>query len=291
MANRAKQSAVAGGSPERAVNLPRDELLRGSGDPPRFSAVIDLAEEVLRTWQQGWTEFLDAPMQQEVLSRLGGLSELRWQRHGGHPGAERCRLLCQRSDQADVEQEDVEQADVEQESLSIPVQGLLVEGNFLFDPLSPEDLRQALQEMGASPGELGDLWVRGDRGGQGLCSPECSQALNRSIGAVRDVPIRCEAMTIGQLQLPAQRIARVFASVEASCRLDAIASAGFGISRAKVVAQIKSGRLRMNWGAIRQASRELAVGDSLQLQDRGTIEVLSLSRTKRDRWRVEMRRS
>ncbi len=268
------------------MNLPRNELLRGSGDPPRFSAVIDLAEQVLRTWQQGWTEFLDAPIQQEVLTRLGGLSELRWQRHGGHPGAERCRLLCQRSDQEDVDQEDVDQ-----ESLSIPVQGLLVEGNFLFDPLRPEDLRQALQEMGASPGELGDLWVRGDRGGQGLCSLECAQALNGSIGAVRDVPIRCEAVTIDQLQLPAQRIARVFASVEASCRLDAIASAGFGISRAKVLAQIKSGRLRMNWGAIRQASRELAVGDSLQLQDRGTVEVLSVSRTKRDRWRVEMRRS
>ncbi len=268
------------------MNLPRNELLRGSGDPPRFSAVIDLAEQVLRTWQQGWTEFLDAPIQQEVLTRLGGLSELRWQRHGGHPGAERCRLLCQRSDKEDVDQEDVDQ-----ESLSIPVQGLLVEGNFLFDPLRPEDLRQALQEMGASPGELGDLWVRGDRGGQGLCSLECAQALNGSIGAVRDVPIRCEAVTIDQLQLPAQRIARVFASVEASCRLDAIASAGFGISRAKVLAQIKSGRLRMNWGAIRQASRELAVGDSLQLQDRGTVEVLSVSLTKRDRWRVEMRRS
>ena len=98
-------------------------------------------------------------------------------------------------------------------------------------------------------------------------------------------------MAIDQLQLPAQRVARVFTSVEASCRLDAIASAGFGISRAKVVAQIKAGRLRMNWGSIRQASRELTVGDSLQLLDRGTVEVLSLARTKRDRWRVEMRRS
>ena len=243
--------------------------------------VIALAEDVLRTWQQGWTEFLEAPMQHEVLTRLGGLSDLHWHRHGGHPGAERCRLLCQRSDQADIDQE----------SLAVPVRGLLVEGNFLFDPLRPEDLRQALESMGASPGELGDLWVRGDRGGQGLCTPECAEKLNGGIGAVRDVPIRCEAVTIDRLQLPAQRVARVFASVEASCRLDAIASAGFGMSRAKVVAQIKSGRLRMNWGAIRQASRELAVGDSLQLQDRGTVEVLSLSRTKRDRWRVEMRRS
>ena len=267
------------------MKLPRDELLQGSRDPRQLALLVDLAEQVLRTWEPAWSDFLDAPMQEEALARLGSLSELRWLRHGGYPGAERCRLLCQRSDQ------DAPDEALLQPGLHVPVQGLLIEGNFLFDPLRPEDLRLALQEMGASACDLGDLWVRGDRGGQGLCTPQCAQALDGGIGAVRDVPIRCEAMAVDQLQLPAQRLAKVFASVEASCRLAAIASAGFGISRGKVVAQIKAGRLRMNWEAIRQASRELAVGDCLQLQDRGTVEVLSLTRTKRDRWRVQMRRS
>ena len=54
---------------------------------------------------------------------------------------------------------------------------------------------------------------------------------------------------------------------------------------------VKAGRLRLNWGTVRQASRELVVGDRLQLQDRGSVEVLSLTRTKRERWRVELRRS
>mgnify|MGYP003312226758 CR=1 FL=1 len=36
---------------------------------------------------------------------------------------------------------------------------------------------------------------------------------------------------------------------------------------------------------------ELVVGDRLQLQDRGSVEVLSLTRTKRERWRGELRRS
>ena len=79
-------------------------------------------------------------------------------------------------------------------------------------------------------------------------------------------------------------------SVEASCRLDAIASAGFGLSRSKVTREIKEGRLRLNWGAIRQASRDVKVGDQLQLQDRGSVEVLNLTLTKRERWRVEMMR-
>ena len=90
---------------------------------------------------------------------------------------------------------------------------------------------------------------------------------------------------------PVQRSIRTLKTVEASCRLDAIASAGFGLSRAKIVTHVKAGRLRLNWGNVRQASRELVVGDRLQLQDRGSVEVLSLTRTKRERWRVELRRS
>jgi len=49
--------------------------------------------------------------------------------------------------------------------------------------------------------------------------------------------------------------------------------------------------LRHNWQTIRLASRELVVGDRLQLQDRGMIEVLSLTLTKRERWRVELKRT
>ena len=88
-----------------------------------------------------------------------------------------------------------------------------------------------------------------------------------------------------QLQLPVQRAVRMMQTVEASCRLDAIASAGFGLSRAKIVDHVKQGRLRLNWKNVRQPSRELTVGDRLHLQDRGSLEVTALNRTKRDRWR------
>ena len=133
--------------------------------------------------------------------------------------------------------------------------------------------------------------MRGDRGGQGICTPSAAEALHGRLGAVREVEIRCESRPLEQLQHPVQRSIRTLKTVEASCRLDAIASAGFGLSRAKIVTHVKAGRLRLNWGNVRQASRELVVGDRLQLQDRGSVEVLSLTHTKRERWRVELRRS
>ena len=263
------------------MTLLQDELLIGAEDPEGIRRLVHLADQVLRTWQPAWSPFLGARLQEEALTRLKHSSATGWQRDGGYPGAERGRFLCHRNDS--ISDND--------ETPSAPIQGLLIEGNFLFDPLSPEDIRNALQDMGAATGQIGDLWVRGDRGGQGLCSPDSAAILHEQRGSVRDVDIRCEVLPIEARHLPTPRIPRTLQTVEASCRIDAIASSGFGLSRAKIVSHIKAGRLRMNWHDVRQASRDLGVGDRLQLQDRGTLEVLSLTRTKRERWRVELRRS
>ena len=238
--------------------------------------LIDQAETVLRTWQPSWSPFLSGP-ELEDSRRLESLTELRLVRDGGRPGTERCRLQLSRSDQ-------------ELQPELTPISGLRLEGNFLFDRAEPEDMRQALIDLGVTADGIGDLWLRGDRGAQAVCTPDAAGRLNGQTGRVRDVTLTVEAVSIDSLQWPAQRLPKRFSSVEASRRLDAIASAGFGLSRSKVTRQIREGRLRLNWHPVRQASRDLNVGDRLQLQDRGSVEVLNLELTKRDRWRVEMLR-
>ena len=238
--------------------------------------LIDQAETVLRTWQPSWSTFLSGP-ELEDSRRLESLTELRLVRDGGRPGTERCRLQLSRSDQ-------------ELQPEPTPISGLRLEGNFLFDRAEPEDMRQALIDLGVTADGIGDLWLRGDRGAQAVCTLDAAGRLNGQTGRVRDVTLTVEAVSIDSLQWPAQRLPKRFSSVEASRRLDAIASAGFGLSRSKVTRQIREGRLRLNWHPVRQASRDLNVGDRLQLQDRGSVEVLNLELTKRDRWRVEMLR-
>ena len=44
------------------MTLPRDELLHKAHDPSGLSALLDLAEQVLRTSQPTWSPFLDAPL-------------------------------------------------------------------------------------------------------------------------------------------------------------------------------------------------------------------------------------
>ncbi len=258
------------------MSLPRETLIEGLAEPEAMHRLIEQAEEVLRTWQPSWSSFLSGP-ELEDSRRLESLTELRVVRDGGRPDTERCRLQLSRSDQ---------ELPVE----PTPISGLRLEGNFLFDRAEPQDMRQALMDLGVKADDLGDLWLRGDRGAQAVCTPEAALHLNGLTGQVRDVTLTVEAVSIDGLQWPAQRLPKQLTSVEASCRLDAIASAGFGLSRSKVIRQIKDGKLRLNWHPVRQASRELKVGDRLQLQDRGSVEVLNLEITKRDRWRVEMLR-
>ena len=58
--------------------LPREELLAGAQNPEGLTLLVDLAEQVLRTWQPAWSPFLSAPLREEALARLGNLSELTW---------------------------------------------------------------------------------------------------------------------------------------------------------------------------------------------------------------------
>lgn len=124
--------------------LPRSELLQGSRNPDLLTVVIDQAEQALRTWEPVWTGFLAADGREEVERLLGGLSEVALISDGGWPQAERRRLLLQRREQAS-----------EADSLAAPLMGLVLSGNFLFDPAEPSDVRRGLIEAGADPSSLG----------------------------------------------------------------------------------------------------------------------------------------
>jgi len=56
-------------------------------------------------------------------------------------------------------------------------------------------------------------------------------------------------------------------TVEASTRLDAIASAGFRISRAKINERIENGMLRLNGSRVNKPTINLKIGDKLDLEN------------------------
>jgi RNA-binding protein YlmH len=113
--------------------LPRQELMEGSRHREALEAILDTAEQALRSWTPCWSGFIDGAVREDAEGRLAALAELTVQSEGGHPGAERRRLLLQRPE-----------APIHPSELPDELLGLEISGNFLFDPSTALDFRQGL---------------------------------------------------------------------------------------------------------------------------------------------------
>lgn len=244
------------------------------------ASLLDLAEAAQRSWQPQWSGFLDGSAQESALHELGSLSELSLRRWGGFAGAERQRFVLSHADLGDG-LEDLANHDLV---------GVELLGNFLFDPAEPDDFRRALHSVGLPDEAIGDIWLRGDRGAQAVAVGSAVQGLEQQPLEVRSVSVTAQLRPLESLQPPPPRQARRLTSVEASLRLDAIASAGFGLSRSRMAELIRAGAVRINWQPVTSPSRELGCGDQVQLQSRGELVLESAELTKKNRWRVSMLR-
>ncbi len=261
------------------MKLSRKKLLKSNLHCDEIEKLLNQVEKTIKTWEPSWSLFFDAPIQKEMKDILNQISDIAYSFNGGFPKAERKRLFLQRKEHAKILSEE-----------SLPINAIQIEGNFLFDRVVPNDFRAQLKQIGIAVEQIGDIWVIGDRGAQAICTREASEFLQNKTGNIREVQIQYKAIDLKNLRIPISRTPRKITTVEASKRLDAIASAGFGLSRSKVINQIKQGRLRLNWKPIKNTSRSLDIGDQIQFEGKGSIEVKNLELTKRDRWRVELLR-
>jgi RNA-binding protein YlmH len=106
---------------------------------------------------------------------------------------------------------------------------------------------------------------------------------------VRTVPVKVRPIDLSELKIrPPQQ--KELTSVEASLRLDALASAGFGMSRSKMVDLINGGDVRVNWKEITQSSYTLKAGDLVAIRGKGRLQVGEVQITKKERYRVQLTR-
>ncbi len=238
--------------------------------------VLEVVEVALRSWQPEATGFLDPDERLAVEPVLQQRSGLHWRRSGGITPAERQRLLLARE---------------ELPLMDVPMDFALVElkGNFLFDPAELEDFEAALLTTGVDPQGWGDVILLRDNGAQVIATPACAAALDGRTVQVRTVVVEASAVSWGQLRHQ-PRQPRTITTVEASCRLDAVASAGLGLSRARMAAAVSAGRVRLNGRTVLRPHTELQVGDVVVLRGRGELHVQSRTLTRRQRWRLQLLR-
>ena len=129
----------------------------------------------------------------------------------------------------------------------------------------------------------------GERGAQAIVIPEMVEYLEMSLQQVRSVPVKTRRIELTELKIREPK-KKEMTTVEASMRLDAVASAGFAMSRSKMADLIDSGDVRVNWKDITQSSYHVKSGDLIAVSGKGRLEIGEVAVTKKERYRVQLTR-
>lgn len=256
--------------------LPREELLKGVEDREVVARVIDLADRAIKTWEVVYTDFLSPPelaQIQQIFTRLTEVQLVAW---GGYPQAERQRIAIARAEET-LDRSQVAVAAVE------------IAGNFLFDTATHRDFLGAMLGTGIVRDKTGDVIVLGERGAQAVVVPELVEFLQINLQQVRSVPVKTQPIDLSELKIREPK-KKDLTTVEASLRLDAIASAGFGMSRSKMADLINGGDVRVNWKDVTSASTSVKSGDLIAIRGKGRLEVGEVAVTKKERYRIQLTR-
>ncbi|MBW4573669.1 MAG: photosystem II S4 domain protein [Aphanothece sp. CMT-3BRIN-NPC111] len=256
--------------------LPREDLLKGVENRDTATRIIDQAEQAIKTWEVVACDFLSPPELAEIQQMFARLTEVQLIAGGGYPQAERQRLAIARSE-------------LPLDSSQVPVAALEIAGNFLFDPVTHRDFLGAMLGCGIVRDKTGDIIVLGEQGAQAIVVPEMVEYLETHLTQVRSVPVKTRRIELSELKIREPK-KKELTTVEASMRLDAIASAGFGMSRSKMVEFISGGDVRVNWKDINQPSHIVKSGDLIAIRGKGRLEVGEVAVTKKERYRVQLTR-
>ena len=257
------------------------EILINSNYKKETEDLINIANLAYKHWETYWTRFNSTYVCEEILKDFENLNDFKFFIYGGFSSSQRSRIACFRGDS--ITEEDALKN-------NFPAQGIKINGNFLFDNATQDDFRSLLIENGVNQSKVGDIWTIGDRGAQGIIDNLDIEHLDEKIFYLRDVKIKINVVGIDELQIPSGRTKKLVNTVEASTRLDAIASAGFRVSRTKIMERIENGMLRLNGSKVNKPTINLKIGDKLELENKGFIEILNLEITKRERWKVKLLR-
>ena len=239
----------------------RKKLLEWAQNPEDrivIAKILDKIQSSIKFAGAEVTDFYD-PYRQNLLSPVlacePGISFI-WT--GGYKEAERQRaIICP---------EYMDPGDADNGLLLLSITGKL-----RFQNLSHRDFLGAIIGLGIKREKIGDILVGGE-GCQVIVSSDIGDYIVRNLTRVNRLGVRVEPVSLELLHRPEETTREVFATV-ASLRLDAVAAAGYGISRNKMVEEIKAEKVRVNWAMTTDCSYRVHVGDKISVKGKGRLEI------------------
>ena len=255
------------------------EFLIDSTHKKEIKQLITISNLAYKNWETYWTDFIPAYIYREMIKSFNNLNDLSYLIYGGYENADRARIACFRNS-IYKSNDDIKN--------KFPAIGIDISGNFLFDNASQEDFRSFIKDSFIKEDKIGDVWTIGDRGAQAIIDKNEFSGISQDKYFLRDVELEIKEISLEELKFPINRIERYITTVEASKRLDATASAGFRLSRSKINDRIKNGLVRVNGIKVYKQTFLINKGDIIQLENKGLVEIKSIEKTKRDRWKIKL---
>lgn len=270
-----------------AAVLPRDRkasLLAGVDREHAdiVARVLELATAAAEQWTVAHTDFLTPPARADALMSLRRLADVGAVVSGGYAEAERCRLSVGHP-------EAIEAAAPGASGVPGAVAAVSVAGNFTHDAAAHGDFLGAILASGVAREKLGDILVQEQSGAHVLVAPDLVPFLTTAVTQVRSSPVTVEEIPLADLRTRAPKIDQI-TTVEASLRVDAVASAGFKLSRTKLADLISAGCVRVNWKDVVKAGTVLKSGDVVSVRGKGRLEIGEISTTKKGKYAVQVTR-
>lgn len=253
-----------------------DMVLKGVGDKSVIESVkhiLEMAKRASSRREVLHTDFLTPPVLKESMLALEKLADVKAVAQGGYPEAERCRLSVGHTE-AFTDDPDI-------------VAALSITGNFGFQPCSHGDFLGSILGAGIAREKLGDIILQGEKGAQVLIVPELADFIISSLDKVGNVSVSCNKIPLLALDYQPPRTTS-WKTIEASLRVDAVASAGFKLSRSKLVDFISKGEVRINWTTVTKNGTTVKTGDIISVSGKGRLKIGEINTTKKGKYAVEL---
>lgn len=213
---------------------------------------------------------------------------------GGYAQATRKVAVFRRQDEwmdsseDDGEDEGGEDWRIEGEDMDSIMALVQIDGNFLLDKATDEDFQDSLLALPHVNEDLiGDIVVMGERGCQVLTLSRSAEDIISGLKQVRTVPVTCTRVELDELKVRA-KVVKEQTCVEASTRLDAIGSAGLGISRSRMAKVVEAGDVTVNFKQVKSSSASLKTGDVIMAKNIGRLDITEITETRKGKIRAKV---
>lgn len=256
----------------------REKILRyfrASGDEDLAAKLLDLADGANKSQKFRVSEFLDPHGCNVAEIVAANFENIRIETNGGFKNAERMKT-------AFIAEDFYGTPDFALEYFS-------VEWDKRYYDLSHRDILGAFMGMGCKRELLGDI-VFTLSGAQFIADKSFADYILNNLTQIGAAPVSLTLINKEDLQEREEKVKIISATV-AALRLDAIAAAGYGVSRSRMADEIKGQNVKVNWKEAKNAAQPVNEGDIISFRSRGRVEVTEIrGTTKKGRTSITLKR-